>query len=85
MALIAIPSALCNSFFELIDYLVSSYFLIIGGIAMSIFAGWVWKLDDFFRIAGVHSNLLKVVWTLLIKYLAPIVLIIVFLSQLGLL
>jgi SNF family Na+-dependent transporter len=50
---------------------------------MAIFVGWVWRIPKFAKEAGIKSEKAFGIWTFLIKYLAPIIIIITWLAQLG--
>jgi SNF family Na+-dependent transporter len=49
---------------------------------MSIFVGWVWKIPNFAEAAGIESRAARMMWTLLIKYLAPIIILVCWIAQL---
>jgi len=96
--LIGIPSALSfgclkgvhifrQTFFDLADFLATNVFLPLGGIFIALFVGWYWGIkkalphlkqgaedvsDGWFRI-----------WAFLIRYVAPILILIVFLTSIG--
>lgn len=80
---IAVVSAYSTDFFKLADYVANNIFLILGAILMAIFVGWVWKIPQFAKEAGINSKKALNVWSFLIKYLAPVVIIITWLNQLG--
>lgn len=81
--IIASVSASSVGFFNLADYIVNNIFLILGALLMAIFVGWVWKIPNFSHAAGIESKKALLVWAFLIKYLIPIIIVIVWLSQLG--
>lgn len=73
-----------KTIFDLSDYLVSNILLPGGGLALLIFAGWMWKpkmlLDEINTGNGLKLNLF---YTITVKYIAPIALTIVYLQLLG--
>jgi len=79
---IAVLSAFSGAFFKLADYVANNIFLILGATLMAVFAGWVWKIPNFAQAAGIRSRRAIRVWTVLVKYVAPIIMAITWLSQL---
>ena len=67
-----------------IDFVTSNIALPLGGLLIAVFAGWVMSkgstLDEFERGAGAGYN----VWRLLIRWLVPVALLLVFLHATGL-
>jgi len=84
MLCLAMASALSPAVFNIFDRLVNNYLLIIGGLIMTLFAGWFWPLDNFFVEAGVRSKKLRAWWGFNIKFVVPLIIVFVWLSQLGL-
>ncbi|MFC1558018.1 sodium-dependent transporter [candidate division KSB1 bacterium] len=80
---IAVVSASSVKFFNLADYVVNNFIVILGAILMSVFVGWVWKIPSFMKEAGINPNKTEVLWSVLIKYLIPLVMFLLWLSQLG--
>ncbi len=72
------------TFFEISDYLVTNILLPGGGLALLIFAGWMWKpkmlLDEINIGGGIKINKFFIIT---VKYIAPIALTIVYLQLLG--
>jgi len=62
----------------------NNIFLILGVIVMAVFVGWVWKIPHFGRAAGIESKRALLLWTVLVKYVAPVVMLITWLAQPGL-
>ncbi|MDF2840338.1 MAG: yocR [Clostridia bacterium] len=98
MFLIGIPASLSMGIwsgimifgYNIFDFLVfiSDILLPLGGILMCIFIGYVWGIDK--AVAEITNGgkipfKLKAFWTIMIKYVAPIAVIIVFLNALGIL
>jgi NSS family neurotransmitter:Na+ symporter len=82
---IASFSAFSSHFFSIADYIVNNILLILGALLISIFVGWVWSIPRFADVVGMESRKNQALWTVLIKYLVPIVIFVTWLSQLGLL
>ncbi len=82
---IALAAASSGAFFKAADYMANNIFLILGATVMAIFAGWVWKIPNFAEAAGIKSKRAVRVWTVIVKYVAPVIMIITWLSQLKVL
>ncbi len=72
--------------FDLFDWTGSNILLPLGGLMAAILVGWVWKKDN--AIKEVSSDGKNVfwfnnIWFSLVKYVVPVVLIVVFLMGLG--
>ncbi len=75
-----------KNFFDLLDFIASNILLPVGGLMMCIFIGYFWGIDN--AVAEISQNgkfafRLKGFWTVLVKYIAPIAVGIVFLNMLG--
>lgn len=73
-------------FFDLYDYISSNILLPVGGLLMCIFIGYVWGIDK--AVDDISNNgklpfVLKGFWTISIKYIAPIGVLLVFLNATG--
>lgn len=71
------------TFFGLVDYLTSNIMLPLGGLFIAIFAGWVlWRsssIEEFDMGDGFWYQL----WLILVRFVAPVAVIIVFLNATG--
>ncbi len=76
-------SAFSQHFFSIADYIVNNILLILGALFISIFVGWVWSIPQFADVVGMESQKKQALWTVLIKYLVPIVIFVTWLFQLG--
>lgn len=97
--LLAVPSALSfgvfsdihifgKTFFELADFLVSNLMLPIGAFFIAIFVGFRLPrklLIEEFTASSRFGKKVFIIWLFLIKYIAPIGILFVFLSAIGLL
>ena len=71
-----------------LDFLCENVLVATGTLCMLIFVGWVWKPDTVLteiEKTGKLAPWFKKTWLVLIKYVAPIVTIIVLLSSVGIL
>lgn len=98
MFVIGIPASLSMGIWShviilgknMFDFLVfiSDLLLPLGGLLMCIFIGYVWGIDkavNEITEGGKIPFKLKIFWTIMIKYVAPFGVIIVFLNALGIL
>lgn len=72
--------------FDSFDLLVSSYMLPLGGLMVAVYAGWFWA-ENRERVGLVNlrqPSLLFDVWHLLVRYLAPVAVLLVLLHEAGL-
>jgi len=75
-----------SSFFDFCDQLISSYMLPLGGLAVAIYTGWFFKFSNQQKMTTLNSpsTWLYQCWHLLIRYVAPIAVALVFIQQTGL-
>jgi NSS family neurotransmitter:Na+ symporter len=68
---------------DVVDYFLSNVLLPLGGLAITIFVGWF--MDKEVVRDGVAGKLGRIfeIWYMIIKYIAPLLIIIVMLSLLG--
>ncbi|NLY09550.1 MAG: sodium-dependent transporter [Tissierellia bacterium] len=77
-----------KTLFDFLDYITANYLLTIAAFIEIIFLGWAYKKSDIMDELTNQGTLtfgLKNVYYMIIKYLAPIVMIIIFLSSIGIL
>ncbi len=68
--------------FGIIDHLVSNIWLPIGGLAFSLFAGWVLPKSRSMQELGLGSGLLYKAWLITARFIAPLVILAIFLVNL---
>jgi len=72
-----------KTFFDLLDYLTANIMLPLGGLFMAIFAAWIIpKAMVKHELDSNHPELFKT-WLVLVKFVTPIAVIIVFLNAVG--
>jgi len=84
------------TFFDVADFLASNILLPLGGFFIAVFAGYAWGVDNvvkallkgdsgsiYFGNSILKSPSLKTIFGLLIKYLSPVLIFLVFLYQFG--
>lgn len=94
--LLGIPSSLSNGvwsdfkiigdrgFLDSVDFIASNIFLPLGGLIIALFMGWGIKKADALRDSDFGHTGLGLTWLFLLRYLAPIAIVLVFLSSIGL-
>lgn len=80
---IAIFASMSTKIFEKVDYACNNIFLILGALVMTIFVGRVWPLREFFKVAEIQSKPSRLFWLIIIQYFAPVMIIIIWLTKLG--
>ncbi|MCK4904274.1 MAG: hypothetical protein KAS35_06240, partial [Candidatus Marinimicrobia bacterium] len=80
------------TFFDIVDFIASNVLLPFGGLLIAIFVAWIWGFDKaLIELKHGAENVIKdhswLVGTfkVLIKYIAPVMIFIVFLHSVGLL
>lgn len=76
------------SIFDLFDFIASYIFLPIGGIAVCLFVGWAWNSEDLINEItsdGAYSFKGYKVYRFIIKYIAPVAIMFIFLYSTGIL
>jgi NSS family neurotransmitter:Na+ symporter len=71
-----------KTFFDLLDYLAANIMLPLGGLLIALFAGWAMTREssqDEFAMQGLGYQL----WRILIRYISPLAVILVFLNAIG--
>ncbi|MCN4144644.1 MAG: sodium-dependent transporter [Thiohalomonas sp.] len=70
--------------FDFLDYLTSNIMLPLGGLMIAVYAGWLMKQEYSREELSVGSFWFPI-WSILVRYIAPIMVIIVFLNAMGIL
>lgn len=74
--------------FDLFDTLSANYMMIFGAFLTTLFAGWFWtksKLRGEFTSGGKYGVKIFPVYYFIVKFVAPVMISLIFLSQIGLL
>ncbi len=69
--------------FDMLDILTSNIMLPLGGLAMAIFAGWMMKKSSCLDELAMGDTVMFQLWYVLVRYLTPVAVIIVFLNLMG--
>lgn len=70
-----------KTIFDISDYILANYLIILSGLLISLFAGWRVARPAAEAQLGLSGKSFKV-WRLLVRYVAPVVLIAIFVSNL---
>jgi len=73
---IAIPG-----FLDTVDTITSNYLLVLSGLAITVFVGWVWGSDAFLQAASVQHPWLRLWLTCSVKYICPLAIGVIFLGN----
>jgi NSS family neurotransmitter:Na+ symporter len=73
-----------KTIFELVDLLTAEIMLPIGGVLVAVFAGWVMSKADSASELNLQDPRHYRTWQILVRYIAPLGVILVFLDALGL-
>ena len=68
---------------DAVDFIASSILAPLSGLAIVLFAGWHWCEADAFEAVGFQRSWLAQLWRISIRYVAPAVVIIIFLRSLS--
>ena len=68
--------------FDFMDYLTSNIMLPLGGLMMAIYAGWLMK-KEYSRDELNISKVWYTIWLFLVRFIAPLMVVIIFLNALG--
>jgi NSS family neurotransmitter:Na+ symporter len=79
---IASFTAYSSRLFQLADFFSNDIFLILGALVMCIFVGWVWKVENFAKAAGIESATVRTIWTVLVKFSIPIIILVCWIARL---
>ncbi len=71
-----------KNIFDCLDYLTANLMLPLGGFFISVFAGWFMK-EQFVKEELAIPDVMYQVWLILVRYVAPISVSLVFLNVLG--
>jgi len=73
-----------KTFFDALEYIASNYMLPLGGLLVAIFTGWILTKNDTVDELGLNaSSLTYKSWRFCMRYVAPLFIILIFLSAIG--
>ncbi len=74
-----------KTFFDNLDYLTANIMLPLGGFLVAAFTAWVMKESATREELGLGDSRVYPVWRFVMRYIAPVAILIVFLNAIGLL
>jgi NSS family neurotransmitter:Na+ symporter len=83
--MIAVAASASTKIFAKVDYIAINICLMLASLLMTVFVGRVWPLREFLKVAEIEKKPAQVFWAIVIKYFAPIAILVIWLSQLGVL
>ncbi|AOM82075.1 sodium-dependent transporter [Salisediminibacterium beveridgei] len=66
------------------DFLASNIFLPLGGLMIALFVGWGWQKSDALKESDFGDTVFGNLWVFILRFVAPILILIVFLNAIGL-
>ncbi|MFD1020030.1 sodium-dependent transporter [Thalassobacillus hwangdonensis] len=72
-----------NNILDSFDYIASNILLPLGGLSMALFVGWYFNKSTALEATDMTGNPVAGIWYSIIKYLAPILIILIFLNAIG--
>ena len=78
---IAALSIFYDPAFAFIDNVESNYILVIGCLLIALFSARAWKMENLLEAANIKSHFVRTWMNVSIKYISPIVIVIIFFSQ----
>jgi len=73
-----------KGFLDLFDFLTANILLPLGGVLLAVFAGWVLSRSASVDELGIGEGVVYRLWLVLIRYVAPLAVALVFLNAIGL-
>lgn len=77
-----LPTA--SPFLDVVDHFASSVILPLSGIAIALFAGWVWPTADALRSSGLAAGPLRWLWLWSLRVVIPTTIVLVMVRGFGL-
>ncbi|SES33823.1 sodium-dependent transporter [Salipaludibacillus aurantiacus] len=65
------------------DFIASNVFLPLGGLLIALFVGWGWKKADALEASDFGDTAVGNGWVIILRFIAPVAIFIIFLSSIG--
>ncbi|MGP4069381.1 sodium-dependent transporter [Halobacillus sp. B29] len=65
------------------DYIASNILLPLGGLSMALLVGWYFKKSEALESADLSSSSIGGFWYFIVKWMAPILIVLIFLNKIG--
>ncbi|WP_455221949.1 sodium-dependent transporter [Kaarinaea lacus] len=72
-----------KTFFDVLDFLTSNIMLPLGGLLIGVFAAWIIKRQSSIEELGMGEGLAYEIWRILVRYITPIGVGLIFLKSIG--
>jgi NSS family neurotransmitter:Na+ symporter len=72
-----------NGLFDILDILTANFMLPLGGLAMALFAGWMMSRSSTLEERRLGDGMIYRFWYFLVRYVAPLGVLLVFMRGLG--
>ena len=79
---IGVGASYSMKFFGIADQILNTL-LIIGGLLISLFVGWVWGMEKFAKEVNITSESTIKIWSILLKFVIPAIIILLGLNFYG--
>jgi NSS family neurotransmitter:Na+ symporter len=66
-----------------IDHIASNIVLPLSGLAIALFVGWHWRDAKSGNVVGFRSDRTARLWLFVVRYVAPVVIVVIFLRSIG--
>lgn len=76
-------SILIPGFLDFFDVLAGNYLLIISGLLIAIFVGWVWGADNFLDAIHVKNKAIRIWLKVSVKYLCPLIICLILIMNIA--
>lgn len=74
-------SILIPGFLDTVDIFTSNYLLVISGLLIAIFVGWIWGIDNFLDAIRVKNKALRAWLGISVKFICPVAISVIFLGN----
>lgn len=72
-----------NGIFDMLDILTTNFMLPLGGLTIAVFAGWIMSRSAVTEELGAGESLAFRLWYVVIRFVSPVAVVIMFLHTLG--
>lgn len=72
-----------KNLFDLLDYLTANIMLPLAGLLAALFVGWILSAKSAREALEIEDNLTFKIWRILVRYITPVAVLIVFIYNLG--
>ena len=74
-------SILIPGFLDKVDIITSNYMLVISGLLIAIFVGWIWGADNFLDAINIKKKGVRMWLKVSIKYVCPLAILVIFIGN----